>query len=204
MPGALHEESFDHLKDCFTLAIGALPYNREILTPRASMNSNLKVEKQIVTPDMLILITPVKGPRRLRLISGVGECALSETKDDVFDKVEKEIRAHPEIDLAVIVVVKEATTYASPAKDSTAWKALCKAEEDDSLPLDSFIDQRSTPRSIGQPLKVAGHNWCHLDTVEYFAWVKGEDGLPIDIRNETPGYMAHGVSSPFHSTAECV
>jgi hypothetical protein len=204
MPSALHEESFDYLKDCFTLAIGRLPYNDELLTPRASMNSNLKIEDKIVTPDMLIQITPVKGPRKMRLISGVGECALSESKEDVFDKVEDEIRAHPEIDLAIVVVVTEAIPYASPAKDSTAWKALCNSKEEHSLSLDSFIDQRSTPRSVGHPLKVAGHNWCHLDTVEYFAWVKGEDGLPIDIRNENPGYMAHGVSFPFHSAAECV
>lgn len=204
MPSALHEESFDYLKDCFMLAIGSLPYNRELLTARASMNSKLKIKKQTVTPDMLIQITPVKGPRKTRLISGLGECALSETKDDVFNKVEKEIRAHPEVDLAIIVVLAEAIPYTSPAEDSTAWKALCDAEEDDSLPLESFIDQRSTPRSLGHPLKVAGHNWCHLSSVEYYAWVKGEDGLPIDVRNQAPGYMAYGVSSPIHSTAECV
>jgi hypothetical protein len=204
MPSPLHEESFDYLKDCFTLAIGGLPYDPELLTPRASMNSNLKLKKKTVTPDMLIQVTPVDGPRKMRVISGVGECALSETKEDVFNKVEEEIEAHPEIDFATIVLVTEAKTYASPSEGSIAWNALCNVEEDDSLPLDSFIEQRSTPRSLDHPLKVAGHDWCHLKSVEYYVWVKGDDGLPIDVRNDDPGYMAYGVSSPFHSTAECV
>ncbi|KAG1771341.1 hypothetical protein EV702DRAFT_1048973 [Suillus placidus] len=198
MPSTLHEESFDHLKDCLTLAIAALPYDRDAITTRISMNSPMQLKNKSVIPDMTIKITPVKGPRKRVVTSGIGECALSETKEDVFDKVESEIEAHPEADLAVIVVISEVISYASPEPDSTAWKALRNGENDDPspLPLDSFLDQRSMPQSLDYPLTVADHDWCHIQSVEYFIWTKGDDGSPINVRNESPEYMAYGTLLP--------
>jgi hypothetical protein len=201
MPSALHEEFFDHLKDCFTHSIGTLPYDRDAITARVSMNTSMRLKTRSVTPDMVIKITPVRGPRKLVLTSALGECALSETREEVFNKVEDEIEVHPEVDLAVIVVVNEATPYACPAQDSVAWKTLRNGEGDNPSPLslESFTDLQSTPRTSDHPLTVtvAGHDWCHIQSVEYFVWTKGDDGSPIDVRNESPEYMAYGVSYSF-------
>lgn len=194
MPSALHEEFFDHLKDCFTLAISTLPYDLDTITARASMNSSMRLKRKSVTPDMVISITPVWGPRKHVVTAALGECALSETKEEVFDKMEEEIEAHPEVDFVVIIVVNEATAYACPAKNSIAWEALRNGKDNPSaLPLASFLELQTSPRMIGQPLTVAGHNWCHIQSVEYFVWTKGDDGSPIDVRNVNPGYMAYGV-----------
>jgi hypothetical protein len=195
MPSALHEEFFDYLKDRFTVSISAFPYDQDTITARVSMNTSMRLKAKSVTPDMVIKITPVRGPRKLVKTAALGECALSETKEDVFDKMEEEIETHPEADLAVIVVVKEAISYACPAEGSTAWKTLRNGEDNPSpLSLESFTDLQSAPRTQDHPVTVAGHQWCHIQSVEYFVWTKGDDGSPIDVRNESPGYMAYGVS----------
>jgi hypothetical protein len=195
MPSTLHEEPFDYLKECLTLAIASLPYDRDLICPRIHMNYQLQLEDKSVTPDMTITLTAVDGPTEDVLIAGLGECALSEDRDHVYDKMELEIRAHPEALFAVIVLIREALNYKSPAKDSTAFTALRNGDDEEPVPmsLKSFIKQRSTPRSFDHPVTVAGHPWCQVGSVDYFMWVK--NGVaPIDIRNVAPGIMAHGVS----------
>jgi hypothetical protein len=98
------------------------------------MNISLQLKDKAVTPDMVIKFTPVEGPRRMLAIPSIGECTLSEGIDEVFDKVEDEIEVHPEIELAIIVVVSKAISYASLAQNSTAWKTLRNSEDDDPTP----------------------------------------------------------------------
>ncbi|KAG1875630.1 hypothetical protein DFJ58DRAFT_836218 [Suillus subalutaceus] len=204
MPSTLHEEFLDHLKDCLILAIATIPYDHDVITTRVAMNSSmrlrLRVKTKSVTPDMVIKITPVKGPRKFVVTAGIGECALSETKAEVFEKVEGEIRTHPEVDFVVIIVVTEAISYACPEVNSTAWKTLRNGEDDDPFPLplslNSFLDQQSMPRSLDHPLTVADHDCCHIQSVEYYVWTKGDNGSPIDIRNESPESMAYGTLLP--------
>ncbi|KAG1783473.1 hypothetical protein EV702DRAFT_1191897 [Suillus placidus] len=137
MPSTLHEESLDHLKDCFMLTIANLPYDHNLITPRVSMNTSLQLKDKSVTPNMVIKVAPVEGPRKNMMISGIGECALSEGIDEVFVKVGEEIEAHPEIKLAMIV------------------KTLHNGEDDDPspLPLNSFVDQQSMPQSLDYPMR---------------------------------------------------
>ncbi|KAG1723549.1 hypothetical protein EDB19DRAFT_1834550 [Suillus lakei] len=199
MASTLHEEPFDYLKERLTIAIDALPYDPDVIRPRIHMNRHLQLEDQSVTPDMTIALTSVDGPTEVVSISALGECALSEDRDHVFNKMETEIKAHPEADLAVIVLIREAISYASPLKDSTVSKALRNGDGGDPplpIPLKSFITQRSTPRSFAHPVTVADHQWCQVQSVEYFVWVKGEDGSPIDIRQDEPGHASYGALVP--------
>ncbi|KAG2160001.1 uncharacterized protein EDB93DRAFT_1244762 [Suillus bovinus] len=55
---------------------------------------------------------------------------------------------------------------------------------------------RSTPRDFNEPFKVADHNWCHVESVEYFIWIKGEKDKAIDMRNGKPEDRAHGTLMP--------
>lgn len=196
MPSTLHEEPFDYLKECLTLAIASLPYDRDLICPRIHMNYQLQLEDKSVTPDLTVTLTSVDGPTEDVLISGLGECALSEDRDHVFLKMESEIRGHPEALFAVIVLINEALNYKSPSKTSTAFTALLTSDDEEPLPLSlkSFIKQRSTPRSFDHPVTVAGHQWCQVGSVEYFVWVKENGDDPINIRSVAPGTMAHGVS----------
>jgi hypothetical protein len=94
------------------------------------MNYQLQTQDQFVTPGMTITLTSVDGPTEVVLISGLGECALSEDKVHVFDKMESEIRAHPEANFAVIALIREAITYQSLSENSAASTALRNGDEE--------------------------------------------------------------------------
>jgi hypothetical protein len=196
MPSNLHEELFDYFKECLTLAIASIPYDRKIICPRISMNYRLKIEGKTVTPDLTVTIAATLGPMESVVVSGLGECALSENKVHVFTKMRKEVTAHPEVDFAIIALIKEAMPYECPIPDSTTFKTLISEDDADHDPLSlrAFIRQRSTPRQFNNPIKVAEHNWCQVESVEYFVWTKGVNGTPINIDDRDPQRMAYGVS----------
>ncbi|KAG2109691.1 uncharacterized protein F5147DRAFT_652282 [Suillus discolor] len=196
----LHEAFHDDLKDSFTSAIKDLPYNRRIIRPQVHMNYKLRLKSKSVTPDMVISLTATQGPTQKLLIPYVGETALTEQWDHVFKKMESMIVAHPEIILASIVLVREAKHYTSPQQDSIATDMLhnhCNGEEKpDPLSLKEFITQRSTLRNFEEPIQVSDHTWCHVESVEYFVWIKGDKDRAIDMHNGKPEDRAYGVLLP--------
>ncbi|KAG1893758.1 uncharacterized protein F5891DRAFT_1258309 [Suillus fuscotomentosus] len=199
MPTVLHEAFHDDLKDLFTSAIKDLPYNRRIIRPQVHMNNKLRLKSKSVTPDMVISLTAMQGPTQKLLIPYVGETALTEQWDHVFKKMESMIVARPEIVLASIVLVREAKCYTSPHQDSIAMQTLhnrCDSEEKpDPISLEDFINQCSTPQDFKEPLQVADHTWCHIESVEYFVWIKGDKDKVIDMHNSKPEDRAYGMSS---------
>jgi len=204
MPTVLHEAFYDDLKKSFTLAIENLPYNHRAISPQIHMNYPLHITDQSVTPDMMISLTATQGPTEVVLIPFLGETALSEDWDHVFEKVESMIAKHPEVVLASIVLLREVKPYACPAIKSTASKMLHNRKDSDlckkpePLPLKDFINKRSTPRNFKEPVRIADHTWCHVKLVEYFLWLKGEEDKPIDMRNGKAEHRAHGVSCHYN------
>ncbi|KAG1727196.1 hypothetical protein EDD22DRAFT_961291 [Suillus occidentalis] len=202
MPTVLHEAFYDDLKKSFTLAIDKIPYHRRTISPQVHMNYPLQITDKSVTPDMVISLTATQGPTEVLLIPFVGETALSEQWDHVFEKVEDMIAEYPETILASIVLVRETKRYLCPAKNSTASKTLHNRTDNDPdhlpepLSLKSFINKRSTPRNFEQPVRIANHTWCHIQSVEYFLWIKGDDNKPIDMRNGKAEDRAHGTLVP--------
>ncbi|KAG1784685.1 uncharacterized protein HD556DRAFT_1451489 [Suillus plorans] len=197
MPTVLHETLFDDLKDLIGDAIKAFPYDRAIISPKIHMTRPLDTKDGWVTPDMTISVTALEGPTEVVMIPFYGECALTETDEHVFGKVEDVIAAHPDVICVVVVLVREATKYAAPVADSTASKTLHGGTDSEPQPLTlkSFINLRTTPRSFGEPVMVADHTWCHVASVEYFVWVR-KDETPIDIRSDDPADMAYGILVP--------
>ncbi|KAG1832861.1 hypothetical protein DFJ58DRAFT_736265 [Suillus subalutaceus] len=192
MPTVLHEASFNHVMVFVGKFINDLPYDDDVIDPMIQMAWSLKTANGSVVPDMVVTVNAVEEPTRV-LIPFVGECALSETDEHIFGKAEDIILAHPEVICMVVVLVREAADYAAPSPDSTASKTLCDPK---SLTLEEFLDLRTTPRSIGEPIVMADHTWCHLSSVEYFVWVKRDDGSPINIRSQDPADMAYGTLVP--------
>jgi hypothetical protein len=195
MPSILHERSFDYLKDVIAAYILFLPYDRELISPILHMNYPLKLTDQLVTPDLTMTLTAVDGAPQVVIVPSVGECAVSQNRAHVFDKVENEIFAHPEAVLAIIVLVREAISYESPQDISTASTLLRNGTDNPKpLSLRDFLQLRSMPQSFNQPIRIADHDWAHLESVEYFVWVKGDNQERIDVRNTNPQFMAYGVS----------
>lgn len=179
MPTVLHESFYDDLKKWFTLAIEGLPYDPMTIRPQIHMNFPLQLAHKSVTPDIAISLTATQGPTKVILIPYVGETALTEEWAHVFRKVESMIARHPEILLASIVLVREAKRYTCPPDGkSTTSETLHSYTDPDHkqkpvpISLESFITQRSTPREFNEPLKVADHTWCHVESVEYFCGLK--------------------------------
>ncbi|KAG1890794.1 hypothetical protein F4604DRAFT_1949163 [Suillus subluteus] len=193
IPTILHEASFDDVSNFIGDSIKALPYDHTIISPKIHMMRSLDTPDGVVTPDMTISVTALEGPTEVVLIPFFGECALTETDKQVFRKTEKVILAHLDTICVVVVLACEATDYDAPGKDSTASKVLRGGTDGNPQPLTlkEFINLRTTPRSFGEPIVIADHTWCHLSSVEYFIWVKGNDG-PIDIRSEDPAHMTYG------------
>jgi hypothetical protein len=197
MPSVLREASFDDVKDFVGDSIKALPYDRAVISPKTHMSWSLEIPDGVIIPDMTVSVTALEGPTEVVLIPFVGECAHTETDKHVFEKVEKVILAHPDTICVVVVLAREAAEYAAPGKDSTASKVLHGGTDSSPKPLSlkEFINLRTTPRSFGEPIIIADHAWCHLSSVEYFVWARGDDG-PIDIRSEDPAHMAYGTLVP--------
>ncbi|KAG1726779.1 hypothetical protein EDD22DRAFT_961359 [Suillus occidentalis] len=198
MPSVLHEATFDDMKQFVSQTISTLPFDRTVIDPLIRMTWPLEVKDGIVTPDIIITVNAMEGPTEVLLIPFYGECVLSETDEHVFEKMAKVIRAHPDIICVVVVLVHEATDYTSPKILSDVSNIL-HGDTNDGYPqphtLRSFIRKRSTSRTVGQPIMIAGHTWCHLSSVEYFVWTK-EGEAPIDIRSQDPAHMAYGTLLP--------
>jgi hypothetical protein len=196
MPTILHEAFFDHMKVFVDKYICDLPYNRDVISPMIHMNWSLEITDGSVMPDMVISVTAVEGPLEVMLIPFYGECALSETDDHVFRKVESVILAHPDVICILVMLAHEAADYTAPSCDSTISKTLCGGTDSDLKPLTlkQFINLCTTPHSFSEPIMIGDYTWCHLSTVEYFVWVKRDDGSPINIRSQDPADMAYGVS----------
>ncbi|KAG1818591.1 uncharacterized protein BJ212DRAFT_1479592 [Suillus subaureus] len=198
MPSVLHEEMFDDMKKFISKSIDALPYDHTIINLTIHMTWPLEVKDGSVTPDIIITMTAMEEPTEVLLIPFYGECAFMETDKHVFEKMEKVICTHLDIICVVIVLVCEATDYASPDEllDTTN---ILHGDTDGSYPqphtLRSFIRKCSMLHIVGEPIVITGYTWCHLSSVEYFVWVK-EDDVLIDICSQDPVHMVYGTLLP--------
>ncbi|KAG2154523.1 hypothetical protein DEU56DRAFT_906935 [Suillus clintonianus] len=197
MPTVLHEASFDVVKDAIIKSIDALPYDRDIIFTTTNMNWPLKVKGASITADVIVSITAMDLPAKVVLVPFLAECALSEKDEHVFGKVEKVVLARPDIKCAVVVLVREDTDYAAPDDDSIASTVLRGGTSSDPrlLTQEDFLNLRTTPRSFSEPVVIGDHTWCHVTSVEYFVWVKGDDA-PINVRSKDPAHTAYGTLVP--------
>ncbi|KAG1837305.1 hypothetical protein DFJ58DRAFT_734428 [Suillus subalutaceus] len=173
MPSAIHEALFDCLKLTLGQTIASLPYDHDTIYPMIHMNSSLK------------------GPTKIRLVPFFGECACSEDKKHAIDKLAKTIRAHPDIKMAVLGLVRKAQPYHHPKCDSHAWNFF--STDPEPLPLEEFITERFPSCSS---ITIAGHNWCHVSSVEFLVWFQGDDEAAIDLNKEDAEHMAYSTLLP--------
>ncbi|KAG1728041.1 uncharacterized protein EDB91DRAFT_1086208 [Suillus paluster] len=140
-----------------------------------------------VTPDICITITPAEGPTKIILVPFIGECACSEDKDHSIHKLKDTITGHPHAEMAVLGLVCEVQPYNCPKKSSPASNTLHKHNE--VLPLDTFITEHFPSCTS---ITVANHNWCHISSVEFFIWVRGDDETDINLSKQDAEHMAQG------------
>lgn len=188
MPSAIHEAPFTKLKDSLASTLQRLPYDHKLLCVDVNMNLALEIAKASVTPDISITVMKAKGLINELLIPLIGECACSETVAHALRRMKKTIRAHPEVAVAILAIVREARPYECPQEGSIASTTLLTSETP--MPRSEFITEEFLPC---EPVKIAGHSWCHLSSVEYIVWIKPDEEAQIDLDNHDEEYMARGV-----------
>ncbi|KAG2743424.1 hypothetical protein P692DRAFT_20878524 [Suillus brevipes Sb2] len=191
MPSPVHEAPFTKLKDAFASTLKLFPYNHKLINPDVNMNLELKVKGRSVTPDISITMMKASGLINQLLVPLIGECACSDTVANALGRMKNTIRNHPEVAVAILAVVREVKVYECPQEGSVASETLSTSETP--MPLEEFITEEFP---LGEPIKIAGHDWFHLRSVEYTVWVKKEGQAQIDFDDHDEEHIARGMLFP--------
>ncbi|KAG2032813.1 hypothetical protein BDR03DRAFT_739343 [Suillus americanus] len=143
-------------------------------------------------PDLSIKMNVMTKDNRIHEVLVIGECAFAQDTDSVLRKLKYEIAGHPEVLMVIMIVIDEHQPYRSSGRMSEAWQMLRK--ETSTLSHSSFNSlQGAAMQSLDQPVVVAGHTWCHLGSVRFHVWVRGDEPINIDVDSEL---LARGTLFP--------
>lgn len=184
------------------------PIDRRVL--RATFESNFTFKSLqtgfSATPDLSLVIMSLKRKtsrcKDFQVLTIV-ECAFSQNKKELEEKIRKELSAHPEIVLVIMILVNENKDYHCPEEDSPAWVKFSRDlecrdahsffrsdDEPSATDSDTYSESSDESGDSGldepftlQPVVIAQHQWCNITSVEYRVWVKNGDN-PININRD--------------------
>ncbi|KAG1902954.1 uncharacterized protein F5891DRAFT_1186095 [Suillus fuscotomentosus] len=188
MPSTVHGVPFTKIKDSFASTLQLLPYNHKLICSDVNMNLTLEIPGRSVIPNICTSMMKAKGLANELLIPLIGECACSVTVASTLERMGRIIRAHLEAAVAILAIVQEVKANQCPQVGSIASETLSASERP--MVLKQFITKEFT---LGEPVKITGHDWCHLSSVEYMVWIKKDGEAQISIDDHDEEYMAHGI-----------
>ncbi|KAF8128996.1 hypothetical protein EV363DRAFT_1169749 [Boletus edulis] len=164
MPTAAHKFSITDFSRVVQPALDRLPINRQRL--RVTLEPNLTLRSSltgfsatpdlalVATPDLALATRPAEGESSSSNLLAVVECAFSQDRNQLMEKVRSEVEGWPGIVLAVVIIVSEACSCHSPLMGSPSWDFF--AQHKSCLSPDTFL---SLPHSIDEcvadtPVKV--------------------------------------------------
>ncbi|KAG2097041.1 uncharacterized protein F5147DRAFT_715871 [Suillus discolor] len=188
---SIHEVPFLHLDSIFCGFLHGLHRHDSDYSVYATVSRVLTLLYASAVPDLSITMNVITKNRiHEPKVLVVGECAFAQDTDSVLRKIKYEIASHPEVLMVIMVVIEEHQPYRSPGRMSEAWQMLLQ----DNLSRSSFLSlQGIAAQSLDQPVVVAGHTWCHLASVRFHVWVRGDEPINIDVDNEL---LARGTLFP--------
>lgn len=138
------------------------------------LTSTFTVPDMAIQTDILmdVLIT---SPETLV----IGECAFAQDTDSVLRKIKHEIAGQPEVLMVILVVIDEHQPCRSPERMSEAWQMLRQETSCRSASLFASLEGDAA-QSYDEPVVIAGHTWCHLGSVRFHIWVRGNEPIHID------------------------
>lgn len=98
--------------------------------------------------------------------------------------------------VVVKVIIDEVCNYQSPLKDSDTWEFFWNINK--VLSLDKFLalcPNAGEPLCLSALIRIKGHTWCHINSVDYYVWVRQLGEGSIDLGSTDTAHMAHEVSS---------
>ncbi|KAG2063119.1 hypothetical protein BDR04DRAFT_1164226 [Suillus decipiens] len=191
MPSAIHEAPFTKLKISIASTLDLFPYDHKLICSTLEMNLPLEIEGESVMPDICVTMSKGNGASEELLVPLIGECVCSETVAHALKKMKDTISVHPEIDMAILGIVREVKPYHCPRDGSLASVTLLNSPKP--MARRQFITKRFPPCTS---VNIAGHSWCHLCSVEYLVWVKQDGEAQIDLDNCDEEHMARGTLFP--------
>ena len=196
LPTAVHEAPFDYLKKAFEKVLDNIPCDEDNVLMCLHMNREVFVAGSLLVPDMLMSLMAIQGGTfKAPWYLLVRECAFSEQKSHVVDKLKKYVWGFPHLMVVVMVVIDKVCSYKSPTRDSDAGEFFHNSKK--VLSLDEFLSLHPTseePLHLNAPITVKGHTWCHISSVDYYVWVRQPGKSPINLDSTDAAHMAHGVS----------
>lgn len=178
----MHEAPLQHLDSIFNRFLhGFVP--DPVLTT-TTMNSRLT--STFIVPDIAIKIDVSSTSYWIRKPLVIMECAFAQDTDSVLWKIKHEIASQPEVLMVILVVIDEHQPYRSPEYMSKAWQMLRQETSCRSGSLFASLE-RHAARSYKQKnhcVVIAGHTWCHLGSVRFHVWVRGNKQINIDDDDE--------------------
>lgn len=200
-PTFIHEAPLEDVS-ALLHEFGKLPYLREFLHVSTPPNFPLISSDLNATPDMTLCFQSLRGKRELRL-PVLMECAFSQDIGHAVEQARREVTAHPEIRMVILIDIVETLTYCSPAKGSPAWERF---KDLTPLQLDNFlticVPQLQIVPEFLKPVVSEGHRWAHISAIHYHVWVREgegtgtpEDQLQLNLEADEDDYVAHCVSS---------
>jgi hypothetical protein len=138
----------------------------------------------IFIPDCVHVITARRNPI-VEKISSIYEVAFSQLEAGLLEKLRKVVKAYPELDMIIMVVIKESSVYRSPSPLSTTSLEL--GPENNSLSKIEFISLRDGESTLDVPsaVEVGGHCWCAISSVQVRVWVRGQESINIDTKDQS-------------------
>ncbi|KAI6013854.1 hypothetical protein EDC04DRAFT_2609172 [Pisolithus marmoratus] len=173
---ATHEVPLTDFRDKLNSAVQNLPFDRWLLQVALETNFSIQSSQTRFSgiPDLSLTLMSMT----------------SSNLDLLKDKVRKEIAVYPEVVLVIMILIKEAPNYHSPAEGSAAWNQFPKQnwlDEEAFLSLkhsDINSDKCDHPHGANftlKPVIVTKHCWCNITSAKYCIWVKNDIDQRIDI-----------------------
>lgn len=153
------------VRDYISSTIQNLPYDRLTVRAKVEMNLAFKSPKDgfTATPDLSLFLTSNKGLGNTQIPILV-ECAFTQDRS----KLKKEIDAHLEVVLVIVIIITEEPDYHGPLEESDVWNRFIKEDEcreaEDFLSLQNGAAAASTPTAKTElvHIEVTGHVWCNI------------------------------------------
>lgn len=166
-PRPIHEVPIKFLADsCHTLLA---PYHFPCLTPQICFNDPIESSSGIVIPDFHITLEPDYQAIKFPIPLWIAECSFSQTRAGMQHKLEKAAAMFPQIDTALMVSIREASSGRLPKADDPLFSHP-------ELPRTAFAPASLPHASALHPIVVENIVWINVRSVTVYVFLRGEDG----------------------------
>lgn len=136
-------------------------------------------------PDLTLFLASPMDPQTPE-IPIIIKCTFSQDCASLWKTMKKEIDAHPEVVLLIVIIITEMPDYHSPGKDSDVWKQFVK--KDRYCDAKSFLGLKDHNATSGVESLCQG---CWSCVVQYhdcgvllYVWVKDDASHRINVNSE--------------------